>query len=337
MKKIFLLLLAHGCVMALWSQGSLQIGPGTYLTSSGGVKIVLENVSVANNGSFKQAAGTGFVYMTGNANVSLSGAGATTFDELVLAKTPATSLQLLSNIAILSKVNFSGGLLDLANSMVDLGSFAILSNESETSRAFTNGSGYIQFTGTFVANGANPGNLGAVITSTANLGSTVIRRGHAVQSGVGGTNSSIRRYYDIIPVNNNMLKATLRFRYFDAELNGITENSLYQWKSKDNVNWDFVGADARDIATNYVEKKSINKFDRFTLAAGTAPTINCPGNMTVSANQSGCKALVSFSASTTGIPSPTVTYMIGSKVITSPNVFPSTLTPLCLYPGGNTL
>jgi hypothetical protein len=44
--------------------------------------------------------------------------------------------------------------------------------------------------------------------------------------------------------------------------------------------------------------------------------------MTVSANQSGCKALVSFSASTTGIPSPTVTYMIGSKVITSPNVFP---------------
>src|SRR5678815_3796360 len=118
------------------------------------------------------------------------------------------------------------------------------------------------------------------------------------------------------------LKAVLQFYYFDAELNAIPEASLYQWKSKDNINWDFVGADARDIAANYVEKTSINKFDRWTLATATAPTITCPSNITTNANQSGCKALVSFAATVTGIPAPTITYRIGTKIITSPNVFP---------------
>src|SRR5437773_2413175 len=322
MKKIILLLVAHACALTLLSQGLVQLGTGAYVNSSGGAYVVFDNVNIVNNGSVQRVAGAGFVKFTGSANVSLSGTGATTIDELLLAKTGASTLSLQSSLSVVSKVNFSGGLLNLNNNVLNLGSTGIFSNESEFSRAFTTGSGYVQASGILNApSSADLGHLGAVITSPANMGNTVVRRGHAIQNNISGPNNSIRRYYDIAPANNLMLKAVLRFYYFDAELNGIPEANLYQWKSKDNINWDFVGADVRDPSANYVEKKSINKFDRWTLAKATAPTITCPANMTVSANQSGCKASVSFAATATGIPSPTISYSIGTKTITSPNVF----------------
>jgi hypothetical protein len=152
------------------------------------------------------------------------------------------------------------------------------------------------------------------------MGSTIIRRGHAVQTVSG--NSSIRRYFDIVPTNNSNLKATLRFYYFDAELRGSPEATLQQWKTQNNTNWDFVGADSRDISANYVEKKTIASFSRWTLATATAPAINCPANKAVTATMGGCKATVSFSATATGTPTPTITYSIGNKTITSPYVFP---------------
>jgi hypothetical protein len=240
-----------------------------------------------------------------------------------MTKSGSSALNLQSNLSVISSVTFSGGLINLNNNTLDLSSTGSIIGESEISRAFTTGTGYIQASGILNApSSVNVGNLGAVITSTTNMGNTTIRRGHQVQTGIFGSNNSILRYYDIIPANNANLKAVLRFFYFDAELNGIPEPTLHQWKSKDNTNWDFVGADTRDATANYVEKKSINKFDRWTLATATAPVINCPPDMTVSANESGCKASVSFAATATGIPAPTISYSIGNKTITSPYVFP---------------
>ena len=167
----------------------------------------------------------------------------------------------------------------------------------------------------------NLGNLGAVITSNTNLGNTTIRRGHKVQTGISGSNNSILRYFDIIPTNNTALKASLRFYYFDAELNSLSEAKLYHWQSSNLVNWNFMGADSRDVNANYVERKTYGKFDRVTLATAVAPTITCPPNQTVSANMSGCKASVSFAATATGTPTPAITYRIGNTVITSPYVF----------------
>ena len=323
MKKIFFVLLAHACACMLFAQGSMQIGAGAHVKSSGGAYIVLDNVGINNNGSFQQTAGNGFIKLTGAANVSLAGSSNTTIDALLMAKSSGATFNLNSNLSIVSIVDFSGGVLNLNNSVLNLGSTGIFINESESSRAFTTGTGYIEASGILNApSSIDLGHLGAVITSTANMGSTIIRRGHAIQTGISGSNNSIKRYYDIIPVNNINLKAVLQFYYFDAELNAIPEASLHQWKSKDNINWDFVGADARDINANYVEKKSINKFDRWTLATATAPTISCPGNITVSASQNGCKALVSFAATGTGVPAATFSYSIGNKVITSPYTFP---------------
>lgn len=323
MKKIFFLFVAHACAFISNAQGSFQVGTGSFVKSVDGAYLVLENVNISNNGSFQQVAGNGFVKLTGATNVNLSGNNNTAIDALLLAKSSGAIFSMNSNLSIVSAVNFSTGFLNLNNNVLNLGTTANLINESESSRAFTTGSGYIEASGILNAPASfDLGQMGAVITSTANMGNTIIRRGHAIQTGVYGSANSIKRYYDIIPENNITLKAVLRFYYFDAELNAIPEATLHQWKSKDNVNWDFVGADSRDVAANYVEKKSINKFERWTLATATSPTITCPANITVSANQNGCKASVAFEATTTGIPAPVVTYSIANKIITSPHVFP---------------
>jgi len=326
MKKIILVLVASVCSFQLWSQGTLKLTAGSNIRTSSGAYLVLDNVNIANDGSFEQAAGAGFVKLTGPMNVSLSGTGTTTIDELLLEKMGPSTLSLQSNLTVVSKVNFSHGLLNLNNSILNLGSTGIFTSESEFSRAFTTGIGYIQATGILNnPSSANLGNLGAVITSNTNLGNTTIRRGHKVQTGISGSNNSIARYFDIIPANNMALKATLRLYYFDAELNGppiIPEATLYHWQSPNLVNWNFMGADSRDVNANYVERKTYGKFDRVTLATATAPTITCPANQTVSANMNGCKASVSFAATATGAPTPSITYRVGNTVITSPNVFP---------------
>ena len=323
MKKILLLGLACVGVLSLWGQGTLRQTAGSQIKVIGGAYLVLNDMHVVNDGSLQQAPGDGFVKFTGGQNVNLSGNGPTTFDELLMNKIGPSTLNLQREVVVLSKVLFDGGIINLGNSVLDLGSSGIFSSESEFSRAFTTGAGYIQATGNISASTpANLGGLGAIITSPINVGATTIRRGHQVQTGTGGINNSIARYYDIIPAKNTGLKATLRFHYFDAELNGLDEATLYQWKSKDNSFWEPAGADTRDVAANYVERGNHARFDRMTLAKAAAPTISCPDNITVSSNAKGCKASVPFQATANGIPTPTITYRVGTTVITSPFAFP---------------
>ena len=131
--------------MQLFAQGTLNISPGTTLKPTGGVYIVFNDVNLVNNGTLQQTAGGGSVKFTGATDVALSGTGTTSIDSLELAQSGAT-LNLQSNLNIASKVNYNGSLFNLGNSIVDLGSNGIFKNESETSRAYTNGTGYAQST-----------------------------------------------------------------------------------------------------------------------------------------------------------------------------------------------
>ena len=54
----------------------------------------------------------------------------------------------------------------------------------------------------------------------------------------------------------------------------------------------------------------------------TPPTITCPGNIMVNNDPGQCSASVSFNATATGTPAPTITCRVGAMVITSPNTFP---------------
>ena len=266
MKNIFITLLVICCVIRSSAQGSLLASPGANIKTSNNSFIVLDNVHVVNNGSFVQVVGDGTIKFTGNADVTISGSSITVFDRLNIAKTTTFKVTFQQNVNVVGQVNFTSGLLDLNNSVLNLGTTGLVSGETETSRIFTFGNGYTQVINSLnMPASANPGNLGAIISSTKNLGSVTIRRGHIAQANVSGTTPGIRRYYDILPANDNGLKATLRFQYFDAELNGLDESTLELWK-QGKKNWTNEGYTNRSAVNNYVEQTNIGALSRWTLS-----------------------------------------------------------------------
>jgi hypothetical protein len=177
-------------------------------------------------------------------------------------------------------INLNGQQLQLAGA-------ATLQGESETAYITGVSGGSISATTLNVnhPNQLNVGQLGAALTSSANLGNlTVSRMGKPANdpghSGIQGIN----RTYVIQPQNNSGLNATLRFYYLAEELNGKDPSTLVLWKSTDGVSWSFIGADTRNAAQKYVEKTGINDFSLWTL---TLFSLTNPGSGTVLALTAG--------------------------------------------------
>lgn len=116
---------------------------------------------------------------------------------------------------------------------------------------------------------ADPAGLGLEITASPDLGDVTVTRGHTPQT--GGGNSSIERYYDVSPSQNNSgLNAELLFTYNDAENPSLSE--LVFFKSTDGgANWSNEGFDTRSSITNEVGLDGIDSFSRWTLASDSGP------------------------------------------------------------------
>jgi hypothetical protein len=261
MKNNFFLL-AWICILPVVSIAQL-INNGATIVVSAGTNLVLDNLSLQNNGVFTQTTST--VTFTGSTNAFIGGTNELAFYMLHLNK-PAATLELQRSIVVNNQLQFTNGLLHLNTNNILLDPAALLIGENETSHIYGT-VGYVQIIKTLNAPSAdNPGNLGAVITSSQNPGSVTIRRGHQSQVNNTGGGSSVLRYYDIMPANNTGLNATLRFIYLDAELNGLNENNLMTWKSTNNVDWINLGRTNNNTVANYVEKTGINDFARLTLS-----------------------------------------------------------------------
>jgi hypothetical protein len=323
MKKLILLLIIYSGCRQGFSQ--VLVTSGASITTRNGGTIVFNNVDLLNNGSIQHGPGDGVLKFTGNSGDTISGIGVNSYDRLLIAKSSGSRVYLKSDVKIGGQVQFSSGILDLQNNKLDLGSTGMLTNESEVSRAFTSGKGYIETIQNFnQPTSADPANIGVLLTSPYNLGSTIVQRRHDVQT-VYNTNSSILRYFDVIPTNNTSLKATLRFKYFDAELNNLSEGTLSQWKCNFNNTWALAGADLKDTSANYVEKAHNGKLMRYTLSTAIPPSITCPNNISINGTNT-CTASISFTgnyaATATGIPQPTITYQIGATPIGNMYTFP---------------
>jgi hypothetical protein len=272
MKNILLLFVVVASAVAATAQGTFRIGNGAYLKLAGGAYVVTDDMNVENNGDITMPAGDGTIKFTGSTNVSLLGSGNTTLSTLYMLKNTSSQLNLQQNIVVNQQVFFSLGNINLGNNTITLQGIGAVNGESDLARIMGTGSGYVQIISSLNAPAsANPGNLGAIITSASDLGNTTVRRGHTSQVNSFGNGNSILRYYDIIPTNNSSLNATLRFSYLDAELNGLNENSLTLWRSANNSNWTNLGFDTRNPAVNYVEKTGIDQLFRFTLADVSSP------------------------------------------------------------------
>lgn len=162
------------------------------------------------------------------------------------------------------------GDLDLNGNTVTLGPSAVLvESPGNTVKGV---SGVITTTRTLTApsDTVNIAGLGIRIGSSANLGSTVITRGHTPQTIVP---NHIRRYYDITPTNNTGLNATLRFGYDDSELNGQIESTLQLFRSTDNgATWTLRGGTV-DTVNNRITLSGVDALSRWTAASVTLPPL----------------------------------------------------------------
>jgi len=263
MKKFFLLYKI--LFLSLPGFAQLNISPGTQWVNNGNITVTLQNTDFVNNGTF--IAGGGSVKFTGTQNSTISGSNMPLFNIVEISKTNNGKVLLGRNISIGSSLNFISGQLDLNNNNILLDPAAYIAGESETNRIVGANGGFVEITQNMNAPASiNAGNLGATITSSANLGSVTIRRGHLSQSGTGLANS-IQRYYSIVPQNNSSLNATLRLRYFDAELNAQNENALVIYKSDDNgSNWNNMSQTTRNTNADYVEKTGLGNLSMQTLS-----------------------------------------------------------------------
>ncbi len=247
------------------TSAQLKIEPGAHWIVNGNTFVVLQDMNLVNNGIFNNGSGT--LKFAGTFSSTISGSSSSGFYILEIAKTNSAKVLLSNNINVNHSINFVSGQVDMNGANILLSSSAYLNNETEQNRVTGTNGGYIQIVQNMnVPNMSNPGNLGAFISSSTNLGTVTIRRGHAPKSGTGLT-GSINRFYSIVPTNNSNLNATLRLKYFDAELNGQNENSLVTYQSTDaGINWINLARTSNSATSNYVEKTAVASLALQTLA-----------------------------------------------------------------------
>jgi hypothetical protein len=283
-KKIITAFLSCTAVLS-FAQNTVKFTAGATLSCTNNAIITLENINLENDGTIDLSSGDGVFRFSGTGQNTISGSGILILDKLEIAKTGNAKLLLNRNMDVIGSVNFVSGLIDLNTKVLSLHSTGVLQGENENSRIVGVDGGFVHRIQILNAPAAiNPGNLGATITSSQNLGSTIIRRGHQSQTNGSGLGNSILRFYDIIPANNTALNATLRFQYFDAELNSLNESSLEVWKSSDNMNWISRGFTGRDVTTNYVDKTGLSDFSRQTLSSPNNPLPLVWGTFNVKCN-----------------------------------------------------
>ena len=263
MKKYFLLYKV--LFLSITGHAQLTITPGANWVSSGNITVSLQNMDFVNNGAF--TAGSSSMKFTGNQNSNISGTSLPFFNILEIAKTNGVKVSLTTNCSVGSSINFISGQIDLNNNNILLNPSAFIAGESENNRITGSNGGFVEITQDMNAPASvNAGNLGATISSSADLGSVTIRRGHLPQSGTGLANS-IHRYYLITPTNNTSLNSTLRLRYFDAELNGQDENSLVIYQSNNSgTDWSNLSQTTRNPNADYIEKTGVASLALQTLA-----------------------------------------------------------------------
>jgi len=262
----------------LYNNSSITVQSGATLYVNGGI-VNQTNGSFTNNGNiyvsgnitqsasnnFTASGSTGTLELNGTALQTFKGVGSGLLNFYKLTMNNTSGAQLNRNIMVTNNLTMTAGNINLNGNNIDLSSTGTLVNETNAKRIYGT-SGVITTTRNINApSSLNVGGMGAEITTSANLGSTQIDRGHAVQT-VGG-NNSILRYFDITPTNNTSLNATLRFHYFDAnELNGLTESSLQMYRSTNGgTSWTYEGGTPAPVS-DYVELSGISSFSRWTLS-----------------------------------------------------------------------
>jgi hypothetical protein len=249
------------------SAQGIVISDGAQFVMNGSVQLNLNDAGITNNGTISPSTSTVIFSGNGATNPTIGGDNATDFHNLVVDRSEGLVV-LGQNVNVSNQVIMTNGNLNLNNNVLDLDETGSLSGERENARIIGPNGGYIRAVALLnTPESANPGNLGMTITSEANLGVTEVRRSHTPYD-VSTMDESINRYFSIIPTNNNNLNASLRMYYFEAELNGVTEEELQLWASTDDgADWTLYGVNSINTVENYAEMSGVDTLSYLTLSS----------------------------------------------------------------------
>jgi len=237
----------------------LNLGEG-FMIINGVVRV---HDFVTNDGNTDFSTGNGAMIFAGVDFQTIQGSHPSTFPNLIVSK-PGNFLTLNQDITVEGNLLLNEGGLDLNGHMISLSPSSQLMGEDDTKYIFGSTGAIAISLPLNAPSNLNVANLGAVITTDANLGVTTLLRSHEIQTGNGF--ESIERFYDIAPANISALNATLEFHYMDHELNGQVEDKFVLYRSVDNGNtWQWGGGTVNPGA-NYVVLSGITGFSRWTVA-----------------------------------------------------------------------
>ena len=260
-------LLTHNGAGITISNGAEMTVRGQVLNQGDGLMTVNGTLRIedwlTNNGTSDFSTGAGSVIFFGPNFQSIGGSHLSNFPTLTVSKSTGTLL-LDQDVSVEGNLVLDQGGLDLNGHLVTLSATSSLQGENDTKYVFgVTGKIAISLPLNAPSN-LNVANLGAVITSNANLGTTTVIRSHEIQTALG--EESIQRYYEINPVNNSNLNATLEFRYMTHELNGQTEDKFVLYRSENSgATWEWGGGTVNP-ATNIVLLSGIGSFSRWTVS-----------------------------------------------------------------------
>lgn len=273
---VFLPAMMQGQSRVAEQSASLRIGQGASMVANGDVKIVLHDASLINNGTL-QAGSSTFIFTDAGRSPSLiAGNAPTNFHHLVIDKSNSL-LQLENDIAVSGVLQLQAGNLELNRYNIDLGQSGAIAGENANARITGLRGGTVTVMARLNAPGnANPGNIGAMISANADLGPTLITRGHVQQINADGQ-TSINRYYDIRPAYGSGAQIDLRFQYLEPELGKNKSGELVMW-SGTGTQW--TAAASTGSGENWILKNNLPPANRFTLGVGanTKSAIGKAGN-----------------------------------------------------------
>lgn len=236
------------------SEGTLNAGSST--------------INVAGNFS---NSGT-FTYGTSNVNINGSIAqtiDAATFYNLQINNT-ANDVSLNGNISVNNTLTMTSGILNTGSYSVSLGTTGTL-NESNAISPSSYITGNVSVTRTLMQNINNTfGGIGLEITEANKTNNvTVVTRttgtGINHTNNLGGTNTGIKRYFDITPADDAGLNGTMVIHYFDHELGSNTEANLKIYKDSSSL-WALQNSSSVNTGSNSISLSNITDFSRWTVS-----------------------------------------------------------------------
>jgi len=251
---------------AILDVGTSEIEGSGIFTLNDGATLQTANVAgldstLKNTGTITLGIGANYTY-NGSAAQVTGNLLPVTVNDLTIDNTAGVTLT--AGVTVNGTLAVNDGDLDLNGNTITLGTTAVIAETP--GNTVMGSSGMITTTRLLNAPSSdNVGGMGAMLTLSANLGSTIIERIHSPATGNG--NFGINRQFNIEPTNNTGLNATLRFYYDESELNSISEANLILFKSTTGADstWTGVGG-AVNVSENYVELAGLNSFSHWTLA-----------------------------------------------------------------------